>query len=607
MASRRARARNATRASGVTALLLPLLAVSPMASSDSVQITGPAPTSAAVGSSAPVPGASIQGIEASDIVRVMVGVGSGTLSVPATSAGVTVPVGYPALGTEGPQLALEGTQDVLNAALARLRWTPAVAGPAAVTIDASPAGAGYDPANGHFYQVVTPPDGLHWDEASSAAAALTFEGQAGYLATITDESEESLLATVTPDPAWIGGARQQSSRNWAWATGPEAGATFWTPDCGVGAQGPCSSNGAAMFSWWAPSEPRSLPGATNTTFLGGSGGGQWVPSATAATPRSFIVEFGGSPGDTPVPVAHADATLIGTGAGGIGPVMPAPGGIPVRSTPLTEVPTTTPETAPPTTAPPDTEPDSTVEASIPTADPVITAAPVDTTPAPVDTSAPDDSATTTALGVTAAGAGATDGLPVYIVFDVGVGTPVADVRITVRGYSLAAGSTVTVTAHSVPAVLATAATDANGTVVADVLLPSDLADGEHTVVAAATAADGSPLERQTQFALRGGVLSRIGPPLESTPVTATTSATTIATTPGTEVAPDTGDGSGGLPRPLLLVLGAAVIGAIVWLVTRRRKPGTGAGPSAPGAPSAGTERGRILSRVPRDDHADQLH
>jgi hypothetical protein len=605
MVSRRAQARrHATRAGGVSALLMPLLAVTPMAAPDAVQVSGPAPASAPVGTTAPVPGASVQGLEASEVVRVLAGVGSGTLSVPATSAAVTVPVGYPALGTEAPQLALEGTQDALNAALAQLRWTPAVAGRAAVTIDASPAGAGYHPANGHFYQVVTPPEGLHWDEARSTAATLTFEGRAGYLATITDLSEESLLATMTPDPAWIGGARQQGNE-WAWATGPETGTTFWTPVCGTGTQGQCSANGA--FSWWAPSEPRSLPGATNTTFLGGTGGGQWVPSADAATPTSYIVEFGGSAGDTPVAVAHADAPLTGTEGGGIGPITPMPGGTPVRSTPPTTVPPTTER---PTTEPPTTEPPATVAPTVPpstattaTDATAIGAAPVDTTAAPEPTDVATDTTTTTALGLTAAGASASAGLPVYIVFDVGVGTPQAEVKITVRGYNLSTGSALTVVAHSTPETLAVAAADATGSVVTDVGLPSDLADGEHTIVATATAADGSPLERQTQFALQRGVLSRIGPPPTTPPTTATTAAVAVAAV--AETVSDGAGGGGGLPKPLLLVLAGAVTGAGVWLVTRRRKPGSAAGPSAPAAP-AGTDRGRVPSLVPSNDRADQF-
>jgi len=314
MVDRRRRAlRNATRASGVTALLLPLLAAGPAASDQPLTIAGPGATSAPVGSSAPVSGASISGMEANEVVRVLVGVGSGSVSVPAGATGVTVPAGYPALGTAAPELALEGTQDALNAALGQLRWTPAAAGPSAITIDASPAGAAYDPANGHLYQVVTPSPGLSWDDAKAAAASTTFQGEAGYLATITDDREQSLVATVTAGPAWIGGNRLPSSRTWAWATGPEAGTPFWTPACGAGAQGQCSATNPLTFSMWAPGEPRSFANATVTTFLGGSGGGLWSASTTAATPPSYVVEFGGTAGDPPPETAHAEGTLTGTG------------------------------------------------------------------------------------------------------------------------------------------------------------------------------------------------------------------------------------------------------------------------------------------------------
>src|SRR5690348_8293989 len=104
MVDRRGRAlRNATRAGSVTALLLPLLAAGPAATDQPLRITGPSATPAPVGSSTPVSGASIKGMGAAEVVRVLVGVASGTVAVPATAAGVNVPAGYPTLGTDGPE------------------------------------------------------------------------------------------------------------------------------------------------------------------------------------------------------------------------------------------------------------------------------------------------------------------------------------------------------------------------------------------------------------------------------------------------------------------------------------------------------------------------
>jgi hypothetical protein len=144
--------------------------------------------------------------------------------------------------------------------------------------------------------------------------------------------------------------------------------------------------------------------------------------------------------------------------------------------------------------------------------------------------------------------------------------------------------------------LASAPVDATGVITTDVTLPADLADGEHMLVANATAADGTPLERQAPFALAGGVLSRIGTPA-TTPVTTTSPTTAVGTTavatPDT-VADTSGSSGGGLPKPLILVLLAGVVGGIVWLVTRRRKSGAGSG----GAPTASQTDGGSQRTAP---------
>ena len=197
----------------------------------------------------------------------------------------------------------------------------------------------------------------------------------------------------------------------------------------------------------------------------------------------------------------------------------------------------------------------------------------------------------------------------YIVFDVGVGTPAADVKITVRGYGLQVGSVVTVAAHSRTAVLATAPVDANGTVTTDVLLPADLGDGEHTVVADAIGADGTNYERVTQFAIAGGLLSRIGPPVGDATSSTTSPPTTVSTTAVASPAADTGassSSSGGLPVPLIVALLAAVIGAIVWLVSRRRKAGPTAGRPSPASPGGSSDRMRSGPPAPIDEHVDQF-
>ena len=241
----------------------------------------------------------------------------------------------------------------------------------------------------------------------------------------------------------------------------------------------------------------------------------------------------------------------------------------------------------------------------PTTKTAVTAAPDTTGAATPDAAATAetaaDTATTTAITAPSA-------LPVYIVFDVGVGTPASAVTITVRGYGLQVGSALTVTAHSRTAVLTSVPVDATGIVATDVLLPADLGDGEHTVVADAVGADGTSYERVTQFAIAGGLLSRIGPAVGDTPSSTTSPPTTVGTTAVASPATDTADtsSSGGLPVPLIVALLAAVIGAIVWLVSRRRTQGpTARGPS-PATPGGSSDRMGAGAPAPIDDPVDQF-
>ncbi len=249
------------------------------------------------------------------------------------------------------------------------------------------------------------------------------------------------------------------------------------------------------------------------------------------------------------------------------PLPDAPAAIdpPAAAAPVTPVTTAAPATptAPVTTAAP--------AAPVTTAAPVSTEAPV-ATDAPVSTpaAAGDTTAVAAATDTPAAGAAPQASSSVHVVFGVGVGVEVTAARFTVRGANLQPGSSVTISTNSDAAVLGTAVADLSGSVQWDGVLPDGLADGEHTLVADAIAADGSALERIAPFEVAGGVLVRIG---ESTVVTATTVVTTVPVTTATVAADATGEAAGGgssLPKILLIVLllGGAGIGVLLW----RSKP-----------------------------------
>ena len=144
---------------------------------------------------------------------------------------------------------------------------------------------------------------------------------------------------------------------------------------------------------------------------------------------------------------------------------------------------------------------------------------------------------------------------VHVVFAVGVGVDVTAARFTVRGSNLAPGSTVVITTNSDSVGLGTAVADPSGSVQWDGVLPSDLADGEHTLVAEAVAADGSAVERIAPFGVAGGVLVRIGESTITTDTTAVSApATTTADTLVAEVVAVSDGGGSSLPKLLLVVL-----------------------------------------------------
>ncbi len=94
-------------------------------------------------------------------------------------------------------------------------------------------------ANDHAYQFIAAPD-ISWDAARAAAAKQSWQGHAGYLATIDDAAEYQLILDRIfshgyPDVTYLGG-RQTAPGQWRWVTGPDGaadggrGRLFWRGD-----------------------------------------------------------------------------------------------------------------------------------------------------------------------------------------------------------------------------------------------------------------------------------------------------------------------------------------------------------------------------------------
>jgi LPXTG-motif cell wall-anchored protein len=136
-------------------------------------------------------------------------------------------------------------------------------------------------------------------------------------------------------------------------------------------------------------------------------------------------------------------------------------------------------------------------------------------------------------------------------------------------------STTLLTLNSEPRVLGEVATDADGSADYRIDIPTDMPAGSHTITVIGTAPDGSPRlwivpivigDDGSLIELRVGETNVVPPP----PSPAAPAAPTAPTgTPSTTGLPETGSSPGTI---LLLALAFALIGSLVWLPSRRRRP-----------------------------------
>lgn len=90
-------------------------------------------------------------------------------------------------------------------------------------------------ANGHYYEFVTDTSSSHinWEVANAGAAARSYLGLTGYLATLTSEAENDWVFTNVLNgsdiSAWFGGLKDNSATDWRWVTGEAWSYTKWYP------------------------------------------------------------------------------------------------------------------------------------------------------------------------------------------------------------------------------------------------------------------------------------------------------------------------------------------------------------------------------------------
>jgi hypothetical protein len=157
---------------------------------------------------------------------------------------------------------------------------------------------------GHFFEYV--PGTMSWTAAKAAAAARTYFGSTGYLATINDAGENAFANTkISGQGAWIGGSDAALEGNWKWVTGPEAGNTF------CAGRSPCVLK-PGWYMGWDPSgntEPNNYGSGENYTQFVSGGTGYWNDLSGASgggagqySVSGYVVEYGGMPGDNPMPI-----------------------------------------------------------------------------------------------------------------------------------------------------------------------------------------------------------------------------------------------------------------------------------------------------------------
>lgn len=132
--------------------------------------------------------------------------------------------------------------------------------------------------NRHYYELVAPPQGINWTDARDAAAASTYLGAPGYLATINSPQEWNFVINNFPrDWTWIGLSDAAQEGSFQWVTGEPL-----------------------TFTRWIPGEPNNAGNEDyvfyqRATALGGDFG--WNDFAnsnnvyTSALPLGYVVEF----------------------------------------------------------------------------------------------------------------------------------------------------------------------------------------------------------------------------------------------------------------------------------------------------------------------------
>ncbi len=159
------------------------------------------------------------------------------------------------------------------------------------------------PGTGHYYEYLN--TSMNWTAAQPVAAARTYYGLHGYLATVTSAAENSFILSKLAATGWIGATDQAVEGQWRWATGPEGlangglGTLFYTGQNNNVNGGPV----AGAYNNWNSGEPNNAGGAENwAQFFPTTG---FWNDLNSGNNLGSVVEYGGMPGD---PVIQTSGT-----------------------------------------------------------------------------------------------------------------------------------------------------------------------------------------------------------------------------------------------------------------------------------------------------------
>jgi hypothetical protein len=89
----------------------------------------------------------------------------------------------------------------------------------------------YNPDNGHYYETVYSYNSVAWNDALEEAAASSYMGMTGHLATLTseDESQWAWFNLGKPYAYFLGASDEETEGVWEWVTGEDWDYANWWP------------------------------------------------------------------------------------------------------------------------------------------------------------------------------------------------------------------------------------------------------------------------------------------------------------------------------------------------------------------------------------------